>query len=1005
MPGIEEVKQRIEELTRAIHALAEASSGTDTAVTQFVSVYNQLIRATEGQSLAASADALGKMGFALNQLGVKSTPEVRALKDELGRLIQQLEQLKALSAQGIDRPLFERRRGTGGPDQGLERPTNLASINREQERLLNLEKERRRQASFISSEKERFGIGSSARGAETQAVAAETQKVLSAEEQLNAQLQREFLLRQQQLPPLTKEVQEEANVANRIFNVNKGLTAEVQLREQILQKSKAVKNQEREGRVPGTTTGDPLGLDIKQQEKITGTPTAEVVKGFEQVFTAAGAASNATKNFNERLKNLEVRDGRVTSATKELSTGITRLNVEMGKVGGITQRATIALDRHGNVLRDAGTRYRTFTGSIVRNLAKVAEWTIAITLTYAPIRALNSLVTSMIELQTELTESLITVGEAQGDVSEIFEAAQAVADETASSVKGVIDGYALAFAATSDVADESQRAVATQTLLRDSMILSKLAGIEQAQALDTLVGALRQTGRSYDEAITLIDSFVAVARNANVSVNTLASVFSIAGAAAQDAGIGFNELNALAATLAEATKLSADETGNAIRGFISGFQSAKSESVLGRFGIAVRNASGDVRDFTQVFGQLAKLSQEGVLDDEQLREITNAIGGGFRRGAQLTAVFKEYTRFLQLTAVSSNAAGEAQAALALKLSTVDSAMTRLNNAFQSFAQALGQEGGMLDGMTQVLNLLTSVVETLGTLTEALGPATTALIGLGAAAAFAQTGTGAGLLARASGAAGRIAGDIGAAASLGPRGITALADGGLNFGPRAGLGARGLLTGGMSGLGATALGLGVPAITTGFALAEGDTEQAGGALAGALVGGIIGSATLIGAPVGAAIGSIAGSALVETLRIEGGFTDLIINAIAAANAEARGDLPTGEEDTRSDRQRRLDELDEELADSLTFGDQFQAGLLAFLRLGSEKGRELSFEDAQRFAILGNFGEGSNAELSEQAQRLVEEILALTAEEGAAQEEAIIAGSRFDDLFQTLLPNRV
>jgi len=74
-------------------------------------------------------------------------------------------------------------------------------------------------------------------------------------------------------------------------------------------------------------------------------------------------------------------------------------------------------------------------------------------------------------------------------------------------------------------------------------------------------------------------------------------------------------LNALAATLAEATGLSATETGNAIRGIISGFQSATAEQTLARFGLATRDATGQLRDFMDLYLELAKLTQNKLSQD------------------------------------------------------------------------------------------------------------------------------------------------------------------------------------------------------------------------------------------------------------------------------------------------------------------------------------------------------------------------------------------------------
>jgi len=48
--------------------------------------------------------------------------------------------------------------------------------------------------------------------------------------------------------------------------------------------------------------------------------------------------------------------------------------------------------------------------------------------------------------------------------------------------------------------------------------------------------------------------------------------------------------------------------------------------------------------------ELAKLTQSGVLSDRDISEIAQAVGGGYRRAAQVETLFKNNQRVLQLTA-------------------------------------------------------------------------------------------------------------------------------------------------------------------------------------------------------------------------------------------------------------------------------------------------------------------------------------------------------------------
>lgn len=467
----------------------------------------------------------------------------------------------------------------------------------------------------------------------------------------------------------------------------------------------------------------------------------------EQFFRGLGFSADATERLRKRLESVGFSSANVTRNVTEMSTGITQLAFKTQSAEGNIRTFHTTLDRTGNMLDDTQKRFRTFGSAIVRDTVEVLKWSIAIGLVYAPMRKLTELLQQAATIQSALADVQVALGKSTEQLGAVFEASAQIANETSSSIEGVIDGYREAYSASGSVVNQYQRVATANALLRDSMVLSKLAGIDQSAALDTLVGALRQSGRELYEGQQLLDGWVAVSKNANVSMNQLASTFAIVGTAAEDVGISVDQLNAIVGTLAEATKLSADETGNAIRGFISGFQSAKAEETLARFGISVRTTSGEVRSFVDLMAELSVLSQSGVLSQREVAEITNVIGGGFRRGAQLAALLENFNRVMELTEVSMNANGDAADALDIKMATLDSAVTRLGNSFTTLAQALGGEGGVLGIFTQIVNITTKVIQSVTSLVNALEGAAPILATLGVLTLVGRTGTGLGYLGR------------------------------------------------------------------------------------------------------------------------------------------------------------------------------------------------------------------------------------------------------------------
>lgn len=554
----------------------------------------------------------------------------------------------------------------------------------------------------------------------------------------------------------------------------------------------------------------------------------------------------AVKKYGMSVDNLK-------KVHNEAATQIKTFTFAQQGANGVMNTATVTTDRWGNVLKDTQKRFRGFFSTIGRNIQEAIKWSIAIQLVWGPLKKVGELVEIAIQNEAKLADITISLGEAQSEVNEIFKTAADVAEETGESVHGVLQGYELAIRATGGIKNENERLATSQILLRDSMVLSKLSSLEQAQALDTLVGATRQLSLDLDEGIQLIDSWIAVGKRANVSVETLAESFAITAASASNARLSLHELNGIITVVAENTTLSATEAGNAVRAFISGFQTDKAQKELAQFGVAVKTTSGDALGFYDVMQQISDLYQTGIITDAQLNKIGEAIGGGARRGAQVVATIKDLARVQEVAEVSAKAHGDAEEALGIKLDTVQTKLTEVANAFQKLAQSLGEDGGILDILKVLLDTGEGLIDTFTALSKLLGSALPVIVAT--SIALARVGKTGGFASLTGGMATTAAG-LGGGAGL----------------------TRGALRGGAALTRTT--GFGVPAIaaTAGINLLQGENEQAIGSAIGGAFGLAAGAAfgpqaATIGALVGASIGE---SFVSNVLEYEYEFENLFAN---------------------------------------------------------------------------------------------------------------------------------
>ena len=414
--------------------------------------------------------------------------------------------------------------------------------------------------------------------------------------------------------------------------------------------------------------------------------------------------------------------GAITDLQVKQRNNVKIFDVERQDQAGNPVQTRILTDLQGNILPETTRRTADFTKAIAQNSLEFLKWTAAVSIVYTPLLKLQELVKVSIENQSQLANVMVTMNAAQEDTNKIFGSAASVANATGESITGVLEGYNQAYRATGDIQSVTERYAKANVILKDSITLAKLAEIDQASATDILVASLRQTNTPIDEGVTLLDKWVAVSKVANVDVNTLATSFAIVAEAADNAGLSIDELNGLIATVAASGITSAKETGNAVRAIITGVTNNDAVKQLEKFGIAVQNSQGQARTFKEIMTDIRSGIAGGAISPDQLNSLARAIGGGNRRQAQVvTAIVGQKTASTAEQA-SAIANGEAEKALAIEMATVETATIILGNAFQSLAQTLGTEGGLLAVVTDLTNNSTKAVNGLNNVAKLLGTA-------------------------------------------------------------------------------------------------------------------------------------------------------------------------------------------------------------------------------------------------------------------------------------------
>jgi len=613
----------------------------------------------------------------------------------------------------------------------------------------------------------------------------------------------------------------------------------------------------------------------------------------QRVLQDMGAGATAFKKIEDAVRKAGFAMNDFKRDFGETNDGMRKLQFESVGATGAISRHNVVLDKSGNIIDTVKSKYESLTSAIGNNVNKVLRWGIAVGLIYGTLNKVRDAISEMITMQDALADVQIVTGRGAENLAADLSAVADAAAETGITLGEAVGVYRQALQAAGRYSTESERLSKAQTLVADSLILARLGGIDTAKALDSLVGALRQSNLEMDQGRQLLDSWVATSKAAKVSLEDLSESFAITAAQASAVGVNTDELNGIIGTIAEVTTLSSTEIGNLGRTLLSSFESGEAVASLREHGIVVKDVAGEYRDWNDVMQDISGLYAAGAISEKELSTIGRALGGGARRGPQVVAFIKEYSRVNELAAASADANGDAAGALDIKMDTLSNSVKKLQVALSQLAQTAGAEGGVLSFLTDLTNIITGLVSPIDAFTSSLGEMVAVVTALGVATVGLNKLDAVGRLGSTRLGKGVTSGIAGYGV---PTQSSHAADLGLQVGTGTGQKFLNVAKAGAPVLGAAVAGGVLTGLQTGSAI-EGVGAAIGGGI-GMYLGGPAGA--LIGTVIGQKIGSVFQDELDREASREkikaGEVTELdqIISAIrteAAGSIGARYELPT------------------------------------------------------------------------------------------------------------------
>ena len=478
-----------------------------------------------------------------------------------------------------------------------------------------------------------------------------------------------------------------------------------------------------------------MNADYKKLEASSKQAATAQIRDSEKVANSIANAKSQLASFGQYLQRVK-------------PTALTQYASEIEQINTLLK--TAASTGNASALSSATTKIKSLKSEMVSmgyeggnaftylhdKIKTFSVYLISSALTMQFIRGMREAIETVYEMDEALTNLRIVMNNSVSEAKSLLQSYNAMAQELGSTTKSV-----------ADAAVEWQRQgfnlEETNTLIRDSMILSITGFIDSSEAATALTAAMKGYQLSVDDALGVVDKFVATDQVAATSAGDLAIALSKTAANAKLAGLSLDEVVGQLAVVNETMQEAPESTGTFYNTMLSRMGMIKSgrledpdtgeslsdvETTLNGLGIRLRDSNSEFRNFGDVLDEVG--SKWESYNSVQQRAIATAFAGT-RQQTRFLSLMSNWKTALEYTEVAANSAGTATEKFGVYQESLEAKTERATAAFEKLSMALlpsGLIGGFLDFATAALN----VGSALGGIPITIVGVTTAVLGLSAA---------------------------------------------------------------------------------------------------------------------------------------------------------------------------------------------------------------------------------------------------------------------------------
>lgn len=315
----------------------------------------------------------------------------------------------------------------------------------------------------------------------------------------------------------------------------------------------------------------------------------------------------------------------------------------------------------------------------------------------------KAMVVNLVEVEKALADINVVMGLSTENLQAFSSGLFNAAKETGQAFKVASD-------AAVEYARQGLSVEETLKRTRDALILTRLTGMDSANAVKALTAAMNTYGTEIKNTTELVSKFAAVDVQFAVSAEDFADAIARTGQSAKSAGVDIDELIGIVTAAQQQTARGGKVIGNSLKTIFTRVGRTGTLDQLEELGIAVRDIEGNTINATKILTDLAN-TFDG-LSESQKAQIAQTVGGVFQINilkAVLSDAAKQNGILSRATEISSSATNEAIDKNEQLRSTISALATETGLALKEMSASVG-EVVLAPGMEKILNTFKSFAE-------------------------------------------------------------------------------------------------------------------------------------------------------------------------------------------------------------------------------------------------------------------------------------------------------